>query len=138
MSYFVAIVCFALALLLNKKWGKWNKWWLVAPLVIIGSGAFANTEAGAWVAGLLGDLIGFPASWMGASASLLATAAVIILIPMVVYGYIHDHRADKTEMAGTVLLPLLFIVAAGPLAVQGATLFDSAAAIGTNLFGGFA
>lgn len=138
MNYFVAIVCFALALMLNKKWSKWNKWWIVAPLIVIGSGAFANTSAGAWVAGLLGDLIGFPASWIDASASLLATAAVIILIPTVVYGYVHDHKADKKEMVGTFALPLLFIVAAGPLAVQGATFFDSVAAIGTNLFGGLA
>lgn len=136
MSYFVAIVCFGLTLMLHKKWNKWNKWWVVAPLVVIGSGAFANTGLGAWVAGLLGGLLGLPASWMNASASLLATAGVIILLPMVVYGYIHDHQADKKEMLGTVALPLLFIVAAGPLAAQGAGFFDSAAAIGTSLFGG--
>lgn len=137
MSYFVAIVSFALAMLLMKKWDKWRKWWLIAPLIIIGSGAFANTSLGAWLADALGGILAMPASLIdGMSASLIATALVMILAPLVVYGYVHDKKADTPEMVGTIALPLLFLVATGPLAAQGAGLFDSAAALGTNMFGG--
>src|SRR5699024_11860078 len=113
VSYFVAIVSFALALLLMKKWDKWRHWWIIAPLIVIGAGAFANTSLGAWVADGIGGILSLPASLAGMSASLIATALVIILTPLVIYGYVHDPKAHTPELIGTLALPLLFLFPTG-------------------------
>ncbi|MFC0431037.1 hypothetical protein [Kutzneria buriramensis] len=132
MSWLVCLFAFGMLYLLKKKWKKWRKWWVVAIFAAIGACSFANTNLGAWVAGLLRGLLGIPAGWIGVSAALLAALAVLICIPLVVYGFWHDRKADKPELIGLIMLPLLVIIASGPVAANGAGLVDAVTHFGTS------
>lgn len=136
MSYFVAILAIAFIVLLHKKLKKWCRWYVVLPLALVGAAALANTTLGRWAANGLEGLVGLLAGAIGMSTPLLATGLMLILLALVLYGYIHDRKADRTEIIGTFVLPLLFLIATGPIAGAGSTFFDSIAAVGTSAFGG--
>jgi hypothetical protein len=135
LSWLLALLSLGVLFLLHKKWKKWKKWWIVAIVTALFSCSFAGTQLGGWVAGLMRSLLGLPASWMHASAALLATIMVLILIPLVYYGFRHDKKADKWEMAGLILLPLLFIIASGPVAAHGGTLVEAISRFGSQGLG---
>lgn len=132
LFWLLALVSLGVLLLLHKKWKKWKKWWLVAIVTALFACSFAGTQLGGWTAGLLRALLSLPAGWIGATAALFAAIAVLILIPLVYYGFRHDKKADKWEMAGLILLPLLFIIASGPVAAHGGTLVQAVSQFGSQ------
>lgn len=132
MAWLLFIFSGLILLLLQKKWKKWRKWWVVAIVTALFAASLAATSLGGWLAGLLASLLGVIAGWIGVTGALLAAVAVLVFIPAVIYGFVHDHKADKWEMTGLILLPLLFIIASGPVAAHGGTLTDAVAGFGSN------
>lgn len=132
MSWLLCLFAFGTLFLLKKKWKKWNKWWVVAIFAALGACSFANTDLGGWAAGLLRSLLGLFGGVIGVSAALLGALAVLICIPMVVYGFVHDRKANKPELIGLIVLPLLFIIASGPVAANGGRLSDAVSHFGSN------
>ncbi|KAA2248684.1 hypothetical protein F0L68_39740 [Solihabitans fulvus] len=132
MSWLLCLFAFGMLFLLKKKWRKWRKWWVVATFAALGACAFANTDLGGWVAGLLRTVLGVPAGWIHTNAALLAALAVLICIPLVVYGFVHDRKADRAELVGLIVLPLLFIIASGPVADHGGRLADAFSSFGRD------
>lgn len=138
MSYVIAATAFGLLFVLRKR--SKIPWWVRAGLAAIGGASLANTGAGAWLAARISDLAGGLASVTGGSAALFAGVAALIMTVIVVYDIAVDKRADKPAMTGLVLLPLLFLAAAGPLAGVGTGITDAIANLGssglTTLIGG--
>jgi hypothetical protein len=132
MTWLLWIASSLVLYLLRKRWKKWRKWWVLAIVTAVFGCSFAGTVLGGWVAGLLRGLLGLPAGWMGITAAAIAAVLVLVLIPLVIYGFVHDRKADKWEMAGLILLPLLFIIASGPVAAHGGTLVDAISKFGTS------
>lgn len=131
MSYIIAATAFGLLLVLRKR----NKtpWWVRAALAAIGGAGLADSGLGGWLAARISDIAGWVAGVTGApSAALVAGVAALILSVIVVYDIAVDKKADKPAMAGLVLLPLLFIAAAGPLAGAGAGLTEAITNLGTS------
>jgi hypothetical protein len=133
--WMLALLSLGVLFLLHKKWKKWKKWWIVAIVTALFACSFAGTSLGGWLAGVMRSVLGVPAGWIGTTAALLATIAVLILIPTVYYGFRHDKKADKWEMAGLILLPLLFIIASGPVASHGGTLVVAISHFGSQGLG---
>lgn len=122
MAWLLLIFTGGLAWLLHKKWKKWKKWYVVAVVTFLLACALASTVLGAWLAGLMRMLLSFVGGWIDVSGALIGAVLVVLGIPAVVYGFWHDRKADKWETSLLVLLPLLFIVAAGPVAAHGGDL----------------
>ncbi|MPY81397.1 MAG: hypothetical protein GEV04_24010 [Actinophytocola sp.] len=132
MAWLLCIFSGLILLLLQKKWKKWRRWWVVAIVTALFAASLAATSLGGWLAGLLATLLGMVAGWIGVNGALLAAVAVLVFLPAVIYGFVHDHKADTWEMAGLILLPLLFTVASGPVAAHGGTLTDALSNFGAH------
>lgn len=128
------LLLFVLGMLwILKKRKKLKKWYVVITLTALGAAAFAQTPLGAWVASrVLGGVLRVPARWMGAPTAGLAATLMLLLIVIVVYDIIKDHKADKPAVLGVFVLPLLFLIAAGPVAGNGARLTQAVAAVATS------
>lgn len=132
MSYLICIAAFGLLWAVNKR-DKMKRWWIVAGLCLIGAGAFANTELGGWVAThVLGWVISIPAGWFNVGAAVLATIILLILAVVIGYDIAKDHKTDKAALGGLVAVPLVALIAVGPLAGGATTLFDAIANFGSN------
>ncbi|GAA4672442.1 hypothetical protein [Amycolatopsis dongchuanensis] len=131
MAWLLLIFSTGLLVLLHKKWKKWKKWWVVGIVTALFASSLASTELGGWLAGLLRSLLNL----LPVSGALVAAVLVLLLVPAVVYGFVHDRKADKWEMTALILLPLLFIIASGPVAAHGGDLTDAITGFGSNGLG---
>jgi hypothetical protein len=117
---------------------KLKKWYVVAPLVALGACAFASTRPGAWAANLIANILTIPASWARSpvvNASSVAAVLGLILIAGVGYDLFRDHKADKFVLVGLAVLPLIFIIASGPIAGGGRTFTEAISNFGSTGFG---
>lgn len=134
MGYLVAIAAFGLwAVLKRKLTGRAaSRLWFAPPaLLLIGSASLANTGLGAWIAGLLVDVVAWVASFVAVSAT--AAIGVVMLILLVATALdLKDKQADGIARTGLILLPILAMSAAGPLPEATGGLFSSVANLGTN------
>lgn len=142
MGYLVAVAAFGLWTVLKRKMtGRiaMRLWFVPPALLLIGSASLANTGLGAWVAGLVGTVIGWPAGLVGVSGT-LAVGVVALLLLIATALDLKDRNADGIAKTGLIMLPILAIAAAGPLFDAGAGLFDQVANAGqsglTSLIGG--
>lgn len=132
MAWLLCIFAGLVLLLLHKKWKKWKKWFVVAIVTALFACSLAATPLGGWIATLISGLLGLLGGWIGVTGALLAAIAVLVFIPAVIYGFVHDKKADKWEMGGLILLPLLFIIASGPVAAHGGNLTDAVSNFGAH------
>ena len=132
MAWVLLIFTTGLLVLLHKKWKKWKKWWLVGIVTALFACSFAATQLGGWAAGLLRALLNLIP---GGSGALIAAVLVLLGIPAVIYGFVHDKKADKWEMGVLIALPLLFIIASGPVAAHGGNLTDAVSRFGSSGLG---
>ncbi|MFI5614714.1 hypothetical protein [Amycolatopsis sp. NPDC051903] len=132
MSWLLAIFTGAVLFLLHKKWKKWNKWFTVGAITALFSCSLAATGLGGFLASLLGDLLSAIARIWGGSGALFAAVLVLIALPAVIYGFVHDKKADRWEMTGLIMLPLLFTIASGPVAAHGGTFSDAVEGFGSQ------
>lgn len=134
MGYLVAVAAFGLWAVLKKKMGgriAMRLWFVPPALLLIGSASLANTGLGAWIAGALAAVIGWPAGMVGVSATAAIVVVGLLLLAATVFD-LKDRNADGVAKTGLILLPILAIAASGPLADGGANLFDQVANAGTN------
>ena len=137
MDFAVAIAAGGLYALLGRKLtGKWaDKAWFLRPLMLLTcAAALANTIIGVWAARLFGAVFGLVGGWFGVSAALLAGVAGLLLLVGTALD-LKDKKADGIAKTGLVLLPILAMVASGPLAAQGLGLFDQVAQAGATALG---
>jgi hypothetical protein len=135
MAWLLLLVTAGLAWLLHKKWKKWRKWYVVALVTALLACALASTNLGGWLASLLGGLLGLIGGLIGVSGSLIGAVLMLLFIPAIVYGFWHDRKADKWEVSLLILLPLLFVVASGPVAAHGGGLVTAVSHFGTSGLG---
>lgn len=134
MSGLLSLLVLGLFLIMRKR-KKLKKWWLIVPMVAIGSCAFANTTWGAWVTSVLANLLSWPASWFaGATTPMVGAVVMILLLAIVIYDIGHDRKADKMALIGLALLPMIFVIASGPVANGGTKFTDAVAGFGVNGF----
>lgn len=129
MDFAVAIVAGGLYFILGRKLTGTlaaKAWFLRPAMLLICAASLANTVLGVWGAKAAGGLLGWIGGWFDVSAALLAGAVGLLLLVGTVLD-LKDKRPDGIAKTGLVLLPILAMVAAGPLAVQGSGLFDSIA-----------
>lgn len=133
MTYVVVIVAGVLYWILGKKLGAWqDKAWFVRPaMLVISSASFANTGLGIWCAHVLRGTFGWAGGLLDASSGLVAGGIGLILLVGTALD-LRDHRPDGMAKTGLIMLPLLVLVASGPLASSGAGLFDSISQAGTH------
>lgn len=135
MSYIIAGFALALFWIIKKKAKKDLKWWLKGLLFMIFAASFANTRLGGWVAQQLGRLLGLPAGWVGATGALLATCVLLLLMVVVFFDIKRDRKMDGPAVAAVILIPLLALVALGPVANGATTISDSIANAAAAAFG---
>lgn len=135
MSYAVAVISIGLYVVLRKRLaGKFNnKLWFVAPaLLLMATCSLANTGLGAWIAHtIIGGLLGLLGGAFGISTSLLAGGIALIMLAGAVID-LWDKKPDGFAKTAIIALPLLVILAAGPVASTAGGLFDSIAGVGHN------
>lgn len=137
MDFAVAIAAGGLYVVLGRKLtGNWGaKAWFLRPLMLlICAASLANTVIGVWGARLFAGVLGWAGGLFGASAALLAGVVGLLLLVGTALD-LKDKRPDGIAKTGLVLLPILAMVASGPLAVQGSGLFDSIAQAGATGLG---
>ena len=130
MEFAVAIAAGGLYGILGRKLGGGlaHKLWFLRPaMLLICSASLANTIVGVWAARLAGGGLGWAGELLGMSA---ATAAGVVGLLLLVGTALDlkDHRPDGIAKTGLIVLPVLVMVATGPLAASGSGLFDSLAA----------
>lgn len=135
MSWLLFAGTLYLLVKLQRKWKKWAKWWVVGLVSALASAAFSMTDLGGWTAHLIGKILSFPAGLINATAALVAGLIVLCLIPGIIYGFVHDKSADKPEIVALFLLPLMFIIASGPVADGGGTLTEAVNDFGSQGLG---
>jgi len=132
MAWLMTIFTGGVLLLLHKKWKKWKKWWVVLVVCTLFACSLAATSLGGWLAGLLASLLGLIGGWISTPGALLGTVLMILGSAAVIYGFVHDRKADKWEQGLLIVLPLLFIISAGPVAAGGGTLTDAVSGFGSQ------
>ncbi|MEU4673962.1 hypothetical protein AB0F91_39905 [Amycolatopsis sp. NPDC023774] len=119
----------ALYFILKRKTSALSKWYVKSLLYAMFSVALSQTQIGGWLAGLLRKIVNLiPGAPVGAIGGALVLLAVIVLVADVW----KDRKADRLAQISILLLPLLFVFAAGPIAPTGRNLTDSFANISTN------
>ncbi|MEV3927034.1 hypothetical protein [Actinomadura coerulea] len=134
MDFAVAIAAGGLYFVLGRKLtgNLGTKVWFLRPaMLLICAASLANTVLGVWSAKVTGGLLGWVGGWFGASAALLAGVVGLLLLVGTALD-LKDKRPDGIAKTGLITLPILVMVASGPLAAQGAGLFDSIAQAGAN------
>ncbi len=132
MDFAVAIAAGGMYLILGRKLtgSLAAKAWFVRPaMLLICAASLANTIIGVWGAKAINALLGWVGGWFGASGALMAGVAGLLLLLGTALD-LKDKRPDGIAKTGLILLPILAMVAVGPLAVQGSGLFDSIAEAG--------
>lgn len=134
-SWGIAIACFVLlAVLWNRS--KPKILWIIKPmLAAMGAASFANTGFGGTVAGWMLGALGWVGSWFGISGPVVAGILVVALALVVVLDILFDRVANGPAIGSLFVLPLLFLVAAGPIAASGQTISDNVARAGTSSVG---
>lgn len=135
MNVAIAITAFGLLIFLRKKAAKPWMQWVKGALAAIGGASLAETGIGIWLADLLSGAGGLVADLFGTSAGLVVGVATVIMTVVVVWDIVIDRKVDKPAMAGLIVLPLLFLAAAGPLADAGSGLTSSIAQVGADSLG---
>ncbi|MGI5208960.1 hypothetical protein ACQEU6_46280 [Spirillospora sp. CA-108201] len=137
MDFAVAIAAGGLYFVLGRKLtGNWatKAWFLRPAMLLVCAAALANTVIGIFGARLFGAVLGLIGGWFGASAALMAGVVGLLLLVGTALD-LKDKRPDGIAKTGLVLLPILAMVASGPLAAQGLGLFDSIAQAGETGLG---
>ena len=142
MGYLVAVAAFGLWAVLQKKMAgriAMRLWFVPPALLLIGSASLADTGLGSLLAQVISAVVGWPAGLAGVSGSLVVGVIGLLLLIATALD-LKDRHADGIAKTGLVMLPLLAIAAAGPLADTGTGLFDQVANFGqhglTSLIGG--
>jgi len=128
MAWVTLLFIVALWFILKKKTKALKKWYVKSILFAIFSVSLAQTIVGGWLVAGLRWLIGLTTLPIGALGGALVLLALIVLIADIW----KDKKADKLAQAAILLLPILFVVAAGPIAPTGKGLTDSFANISAN------
>lgn len=110
---------------------KWC-WWVPSALLLIANASMANTVVGVWSAKILGGLLGFVGGWFHVHAALIAGVAFLLLFIATVWDLVIDHKPDGIAKVGLVLLPVLVLIAAGPMPAHGRNFFDSVDRVSTS------
>ena|SRR5690606_5640821 len=133
MSFAVAIAAVGLYVILGRKLGAWaTKVWFLRPVLLLTFAAsLANTIVGVWAARLAGGVLGLIGGWIGVSAALMAGVVGLLLLVDTALD-LKNKRPDGMARTGLVALPVLVMVASGPLATTGAGLFDQVAQAGAT------
>lgn len=141
MEFAVAIAAGGLYIILGRKLGAWAaKVWFVRPaMLLICSASLASTIVGVWAARLAGGVLGWIGGLLGASAALLAGVIGLLLLVGTALD-LKDKRPDGIAKTGLIALPVLAMIASGPLASIGTGLFGQIAGAGatalTTMIGG--
>lgn len=141
MEFAVAIAAGGLYIILGRKLGAWaaRVWFLRPVLLLICSASLASTIVGVWAARLAGGVLGWIGGLVGASAALLAGVVGLLLLVGTALD-LKDRRPDGIAKSGLIALPVLAMIASGPLASIGTGLFDQIAGAGatalTTMIGG--
>lgn len=133
MSFAVAIAAVGLYVILGRKLGAWaTKVWFLRPvLLLVFSASLANTIVGVWAARLAGGVLGWIGGLFGASAALMAGVVGLLLLVGTALD-LKDKRPDGMARTGLIALPVLAMIASGPLASTGNGLFDQVAQAGAT------
>jgi hypothetical protein len=135
MSWIVLLTAVGLLLVLRGRSKPSWLWAVNAALAAIAGAALVETGLGSWLMGLLTSLAGWVAGLVGTSAALVAGVAMLLLTVMVVLDIAADRKADKVAILSLLVLPMLFVVAGGPVADGGSQLVASIHDLGTGLLG---
>lgn len=134
MFYVIAAAAFGLLLVLRKRNKIPALWAVRGALALLGGSALAETGLGGWIAGLVTGLAGWVSGVVGGgSATLFVGVVMLILAVITVYDVAIDRKVDKPAMTGLILLPILFLAAAGPLASAGLSLTGAVNQLGVSL-----
>lgn len=100
-------------------------WWLPFALLSLAVWAFAYAPLPfGWgtPAGLLGTIVKWvlqwPGSWIGVSASLIATVVLIVLLGFAAVDLFSDKKPDGIAKTAVYVIPILALVAGGSVAAQ--------------------
>lgn len=135
MNWVIAVVCFGvLAILWKRSKPKWL-WIIAVILAAFGGAAFFATAVGGWVTGVMAGFLGWVGGWFGATATLMAGAIALITVVVVILDVLADRNASRGALLGLILLPMLFVIASGPVAAGGTTFYDAVNRAATSSVG---
>lgn len=120
----------ALYWLLKKKSSLLSKWWVTLILFLLFGIFIAQTIVGGWIGSMMRSISG----WMGMSVGAVAGAILVLALVTIYLDCRHDKKADALAKISVVLLPLLFVFAAGPIAPTGRNLTDALSNLFTHGF----
>lgn len=125
-------------LLLAVLW-KRNKpkfLWFVKPILAgFGAAAFSQTDWGQTIAGWILGALGWVGDWFGISGAVVAGILTAALVLIVVLDIVADRVANAPAIGALLVLPLLFLIAAGPIADGGREISGNVANAGQSSVG---
>jgi hypothetical protein len=116
--YFISsLVLLVVWMLIRKRKAKWLPWFLAPIVLFLSSTCFALSDLGHWIARVpFGWVTGIPAAFGGPSAAVIATVILVLLLLAALLDLFADKKADGWAKTGIVLVPLLALIAVGPIA----------------------
>jgi hypothetical protein len=128
-----ALVLLITWMLIRKRKAKWIPWFLAPIVLFLASTAFALSDFGRWVARVpFGWLTGIPAAFGGPSAAVTATCVLALLLLATLLDLLADKKADKWAKTGIMLIPLLALIAVGPLSQSMNNVTTNVGRVGTQ------
>lgn len=125
MLWLAGLFFLALRKLAQKFNGHRYTWWL--PYAFLALGVFALAYAplpfglgsiGTLVAQLVGWLFGWIGSWFGVSATIIAGVLLVLSLAFGLVDLLKDRKPDGAAKTMVFALPVLVLVASGPVAAN--------------------
>jgi len=113
MFLLAAVFLFVVYLIIKKR--KKIPWFIPPAVLFTAFCSFSLSGPGGWAGGVLANIVGWPAGWFGVGITTAVTALLVLLVLVAVVD-MWDKKANKFAIAAFVLVPLLALSAAGPVA----------------------
>lgn len=135
MDWVIAVTCFALMAILRKRSKPKFLWLIMVFLALVGGALFFTTGLGDWLTGLFAAVLGWFSGLFGASATQVAGGLVLLAVVVAFLDIVVDRRADKYAISALIFLPMLAVIAGGPIADAVTALSTSVQTVGHTTLG---
>lgn len=124
MGWIVFVLSAGLILVL-RRYSKPSWLWIpIALLAAFAGAAFARTWGGDWLASALAWAFRFVGGWFGIGAGVIAGILAVLMVVVAVFDIGADRKADSPALACLFLLPILVLIATGPVASTVGSVYD--------------
>jgi len=122
----VVFVLSAGLLMVLRRYSKPSWLWIpIAVLAMFAGAAFARTWGGDWLSTAMRWVFTFVGGWFGIGAGIIAGVIAVLMVVAAGFDIFADRKADTVALVCLFLLPILVLIASGPVAATVDRVYDN-------------